>query len=255
MSLIVYDLFGEKRDKVQRAIDLVRSFEPPDKYYLAYSGGKDSIVVEAILRMAGVGYDVHYNMTTVDPPELVRFVIRQFEVVIYDLPDGSFKYFAVNGGSRLLFAATAQSVTGKRCIHFTIPKLSMRQLIVHKQFPPTRLARYCCEALKESHGEGRVVVTGVRWNESVGRKRNQGTVTIFNSKAAQVAEQQGARYNNNRARGIIMNYDDAATRRVVEMCYRTHKTMLNPIIAEGWNPGGFQFFGRAEKRGRFKSEI
>ena len=99
MSLIVYDLFGEKRDKVQRAIDLVRSFEPPDKYYLAYSGGKDSIVVEAILRMAGVGYEIHYNMTTVDPPELVRFVIRQFEAVIYDLPDGSFKYFAVNGGS------------------------------------------------------------------------------------------------------------------------------------------------------------
>ena len=45
-------------------------------------------------------------------------------------------------------------------------------------------------------------------------------MTIFNGKAAQVAEQQGARYNNNRARGIIMNYDDAATRRVVEMCYR-----------------------------------
>ena len=230
MSLIVYDLFGEKRDKVQRAIDLVRSFEPPDKYYLAYSGGKDSIVVEAILRMAGVGYEIHYNMTTVDPPELVRFVIRQFEAVIYDLPDGSFKYFAVNSGGRLLSPATAQSVAGKRCIHFTIPKLSMRQLIVHKQFPPTRLARYCCEALKESHGEGRVVVTGVRWDESAGRKRNQGTVTIFNGKAAQVAEQQGARYNNNRARGIIMNYDDAATRRVVEMCYRTHKTMLNPII-------------------------
>ena len=128
MSLIVYDLFGEKRDKVQRAIDLVRSFEPPDKYYLAYSGGKDSIVVEAILRMAGVGYDIHYNMTTVDPPELVRFVIRQFEAVIYDLPDGSFKYYAINSGGRLLSPATAQSVTGKRCIHFTIPKLSMRQL-------------------------------------------------------------------------------------------------------------------------------
>ena len=230
MSLIVYDLFGEKRDKVQRAIDLVRSFEPPDKYYLAYSGGKDSIVVEAILRIAGVGYEVHYNMTTVDPPELVRFVIRQFEAVIYDLPDGSFKYFAVNEGGRLLSLATAQGVAGKRCIHFTIPKLSMRQLIIHKQFPPTRLARYCCEALKEAHGEGRVVITGVRWDESAGRKRNQGMVTVFNGKAAKVAEQQGARYNNNRARGIIMNYDDAATRRVVEMCYRTHKTMLNPII-------------------------
>ena len=240
-------------------------------------------MVEAILRMAGVGYEIHYNMTTVDPPELVRFVIRQFEAVIYDrrwsssnlrfdlghprlrrgqlcqrqscLADGSFKYFAVNGGSRLLFPATAQSVTGKRCIHFTIPKLSMRQLIVHKQFPPTRLARYCCEALKESHGEGRVVVTGVRWDESAGRKRNQGTVTIFNGKAAQVAEQQGARYNNNRARGIIMNYDDAATRRVVEMCYRTHKTMLNPIIAEGWNPGGIPSFGQRPKPRTVESKI
>ena len=315
MSLIQYDLFGEKRDKVQRAVDLVRSFEPPDKYYLAYSGGKDSIVVEAILRMAGVGYETHYNMTTVDPPELVRFVIRQFEVVIYDrrwsssnlrfdlghprfrrgqlcqrqscLADGSFKYFAVHNHGKLLRPASAESIVGKRCIHFTIPKLSMRQLIVHKQFPPTRLARYCCEALKEAHGEGRVVVTAQgsfalgkavrakgaddpdrivilagapRWDESAGRKRNQGMVTIFNAEgwnpggipsfgrwpkprrsnrrferraAAKVAEQQGARYNNNRSRGIIMNYDDAATRRVVEMCYRTHKTMLNPIIAEG----------------------
>ena len=34
MSLIQYDLFDEKRDKVQHAINLVRSFEPPDKYYL-----------------------------------------------------------------------------------------------------------------------------------------------------------------------------------------------------------------------------
>ena len=59
MSLIIYDLFGGRRDKVQRAVELVRSFEPPDKYYLAYSGGKDSIVVEAILRMAGVGYEIH----------------------------------------------------------------------------------------------------------------------------------------------------------------------------------------------------
>ena len=85
-------------------------------------------MVEAILRMAGVGYDIHYNMTTVDPPELVRFVIRQFETVIYDLPDGSFKYYAINSGGRLLSPATAQSIAGKRCIHFTIPKLSMRQL-------------------------------------------------------------------------------------------------------------------------------
>ena len=28
----------------------------------------------------------------------------------------------------------------------------------------------------------------------------------------------------------MLNYDDSATRRTVEMCYRTHKTLVNPII-------------------------
>lgn len=42
MSLITYDLMGNKRDKVQIAIDRFRAFEPPDGYYLAFSGGKDS---------------------------------------------------------------------------------------------------------------------------------------------------------------------------------------------------------------------
>ena len=27
----------------------------------------------------------------------------------------------------------------------------------------------------------------------------------------------------------MLNYDDAASRRVVEICYRTHKTLVNPI--------------------------
>lgn len=42
MSLIEYDLFGQKRDKVQTAIDRLRAFEPKDGYFLAFSGGKDS---------------------------------------------------------------------------------------------------------------------------------------------------------------------------------------------------------------------
>jgi hypothetical protein len=131
----------------------------------------------------------------------------------------------------------------------------MRELIVKKQFPPTRLARYCCEKLKEANGEGRVVVTGVRWAESLRRKNNQGLVTIFNGKAAKVAEEQGARYTDNRARGIIMNYDDDAARRTVELCYRTNKTIVNPIIAEGWNPGGIPSFGQGPKPRTVESKI
>jgi hypothetical protein len=39
MALITYDLFDrEVKDKVKIAIERLRFFEPPEGYYLAYSG-------------------------------------------------------------------------------------------------------------------------------------------------------------------------------------------------------------------------
>ena len=57
-------------------------------YYVADSGGKDSACVLALCKMAGVRFDSHYNITTVDPPELVKFemCIRDRENVIKSLP-------------------------------------------------------------------------------------------------------------------------------------------------------------------------
>ena len=64
-----------------------------------------------------------------------------------------------------------------------------------KQFPPTRLTRYCCEYLKESSGKGRVTVTGVRKYESNNRKKNQGAVVIFDGKiGALEAENTGINF-------------------------------------------------------------
>ena len=168
-KIIVYD-------KVQVAIQRLRSFEPPDGYWLAFSGGKDSVVIKALADMAGVKYEAHYSLTTVDPPELVYF-IRTFSDVIIDKP-----------------------------------KETMWQLIVRKRMPPTRIQRYCCEALKESGGVGRVVVTGIRWAESVRRKANRHLVDIGGKN------------------GIVHNDDNDDSRRAVEQCYRTQKTLLNPII-------------------------
>ena len=34
------NVFG--RDRVETAIERIRTFEPPEGYYLAFSGGKDS---------------------------------------------------------------------------------------------------------------------------------------------------------------------------------------------------------------------
>jgi len=124
-------------DKVQVAIERLRRFEPDDGYYLAYSGGKDSTVILELARMAGVQFDAHHNLTTVDPPELVQFVRSQPEITIER------------------------------------PEHTMWELIIQEGTPPTRRIRYCCRKLKEHGGTGRTVITGVRWAESARRKRTR----------------------------------------------------------------------------------
>ena len=165
MSLITYDLMGNKRDKVQIAIDRLRAFEPPDGYYLAFSGGKDSQCVYHLAQMAGVKFDAHYRVTSVDPPELVRFIKHEYPDVSFDIPHDK---------------------DGK--------PISMWNLIPKKLMPPTRIARYCCDILKESGGTGRLTITGVRWAESHNRKSNQGIVTITGKKKSNqiAAEVNGA---------------------------------------------------------------
>lgn len=44
------------------------------------------------------------------------------------------------------------------------------------------------------------------------------------------AEEVGADYEISKQGGLIMNCDNDESRRVVEHCYRTTSTMINPII-------------------------
>lgn len=71
--LISQTLF-DKVDKVADAIKLLRENEPPEGYYLCFSGGKDSVVTYDLAVKAGVKFDAHHNITTVEPPELMRFI-------------------------------------------------------------------------------------------------------------------------------------------------------------------------------------
>lgn len=127
------DLWG--KTALDYSIEILRTFEPPEGYYLAFSGGKDSVCIKALADIAGVKYDAHYNLTTVDPPELVHFIRDQH-------PD----------------------------VEIHRPEQTMWQLIVKKGMLPTRIARWCCEELKERGGHGRLVVTGVRSAESPRRR-------------------------------------------------------------------------------------
>ncbi|MBR5202676.1 MAG: phosphoadenosine phosphosulfate reductase family protein [Clostridia bacterium] len=197
MALKEMTLEGGVIDKVQIAIDRYKAFEPPEGYYLAFSGGKDSVVIKALADMAGVKYDAHYNVTSVDPPELVAFIRDKYPDVSRDIPrdkDGN--------------------------------AITMWNLIPKKKMPPTRLARYCCAVLKESSGKGRITVTGVRWAESVRRKENQGLVLLRDG-AKDLKNENGKKTSKG---GLVLNDDNDENRRMVEQCYRTRKTLMNPIV-------------------------
>lgn len=186
-------------NKVQKSLERLKLFEPPEGYYLAFSGGKDSVVCKRLLDMAGVKYDATYRITSVDPPELVRFIKEQHPDVKREWP----RY--PDGGI-----------------------VTMWNLIPRKLMPPTRIQRYCCKCLKESGGDGRMCVTGVRWAESVNRKKNQGVVTMMKEKMTEELDNLGFTPTNRG--GVVLVNDNDESRRMVEQCYKRSKANLNPII-------------------------
>jgi len=174
------------KNKIEVAIDRIKMFEPEDGYYLAFSGGKDSIVCKELLNMAGVKYDAHYNHTTVDPPELIRYIREHHPEVVADYPTKT-----------------------------------MWKLIEEKHMPPTRIVRYCCKELKEGGGDGRMVVTGVRWAESVRRRNTRSEVEFMTtSKSKTTAE----------FKEIFLMSDNSERRNMTENCTLRGKFILNPII-------------------------
>lgn len=78
-------LFGTI-DKVDSAIRRIKLHEPEEGYYVAFSGGKDSCVVLDLVKKSGVKFDAHFNLTTVDPPEVVRFVKQNHPEVTIEKP-------------------------------------------------------------------------------------------------------------------------------------------------------------------------
>lgn len=82
MSLIEYRIDGTY-DKEQHAIEVLQAFCPKEGYYVAFSGGKDSVCIKALCDLAGVKYDAHYRVTSIDPPELVQFIKRTYPDVAF----------------------------------------------------------------------------------------------------------------------------------------------------------------------------
>lgn len=133
------------QSKIEYSITLLRKCErmaleldPENGFYLAFSGGKDSQALYHIAKMAGVKFKAHMNLTSVDPPEVIRFVKRNY-------PD----------------------------VELIPPKMSIYDMACRKQMLPTRIIRWCCSEYKEMSGAGKVTLIGIRHAESTKRAKRK----------------------------------------------------------------------------------
>lgn len=142
------------RKKIEYSIDLLRKSEkmalrldPENGFYLAYSGGKDSQALYHIAEMAGVKFKAHMNLTSVDPPEVIRFVKQHY-------PD----------------------------VELIKPKMSIYDMALKKHILPTRSFRWCCAEFKEMSGAGKVTLIGIRKAESASRNKREEISTQIKGK-------------------------------------------------------------------------
>ena len=133
------------QDKIDYSINLLRKAEslalkldPENGFYLAFSGGKDSQALYHIAKMAGVKFKAHMSLTSVDPPQVIRFVKKNY-------PD----------------------------VELIKPKMSIYDMAIKKHMLPTQRIRWCCAVYKEVHGVGSVTLTGIRWQESIRRAKRK----------------------------------------------------------------------------------
>lgn len=115
---------------IRKAESLALALQPEQGFHVGFSGGKDSQVLMALVKMAGVKYRAVYNVTTNDPPENIYFIRKHY-------PDVEFEH------------------QGKNLYR-----------LIEKKGVPTIFHRWCCDIFKESSGAGSVVLTGVRREES-----------------------------------------------------------------------------------------
>ena len=146
-------------NKEKEAVNFIRkaaslAMRMSDKgIHVAFSGGKDSQVLLALIEMSGVKHHAEMQVTSVDSPNLMKFVRKHYPQV-----------------------------------HLNLPKMNMRELIVHKKMLPTRQARFCCAFLKEQAGAGTVTAIGIRKAESARRAKRHPVEVIGQRKGFDIID-------------------------------------------------------------------
>lgn len=197
------------QEKIQHSVELLRkserlalAYDSEDGFYLAFSGGKDSQCLYHIASLAGVKFKAHMSLTSVDPPEVIRFVKKQY-------PD----------------------------VNLVKPKKSIYQAAIDNQILPTMRVRWCCKEYKEGAGAGKVTLIGIRHAESA-RRANRNEVEISSRKysgdlegldeyrKARNAQKRGRKPKNYREVTIV----NATGERTLGCIRGQESLLISPII-------------------------
>ena len=186
---------------LQKAEKIALSYDPDHGYYLAFSGGKDSQCLYHIAQLAGVRFQAHMNLTSVDPPEVIRFVKKNYPEV-----------------------------------ELIKPGKSIFQHAIEKQILPTMRVRWCCAEYKETAGAGKVTLIGIRKAESSRRaKRNE--VEINNRKFSgdldgleEYRQEQKAKRMKRKSKADGVNITNADEEQTLGCIHGKESLLISPII-------------------------
>ena len=186
---------------LQKAEKIALNYDAEQGYFLAFSGGKDSQALYHIAQLAGVRFQGHMNLTSVDPPEVIRFVKTNYPEVELRKP-------------------------GK----------SIFQHAIEKQILPTMRVRWCCAEYKETAGAGKVTLIGIRKAESSRRaKRNE--VEINNRKFSgdldgleEYRQEQKAKRMKQKSKADGVNITNADEEQTLGCIHGKESLLISPII-------------------------
>ena len=186
---------------LQKAEKIALNYDAENGYYLAFSGGKDSQALFHMTQLSGVKFCGHMNLTSVDPPEVIRFVKKNYPEIELIKPDKS-----------------------------------IFQHAIENQILPTMRVRWCCAEYKETAGAGKVTLIGIRKAESSRRsKRNE--VEINNRKFSgdldgldEYRQEQRAKRARRKSKEQGVNITNADEEQTLGCIHGKESLLISPII-------------------------
>lgn len=196
------------QDKIIYSVNLIRkaerlalAYDPENGFFNTFSGGKDSQCLYHLMQIAGVKHKTHMNLTSIDPPEVIRFVKTQY-------PD----------------------------VELSKPKDSIFNIAIKEKYLPTMRMRWCCNEYKENAGAGKVTTIGIRHDESP-RRRKRNEVEVSSRKFSGTLEgldeyrnELNSRKRRGRKPAVEINITNADGERVLGCIHGKETLLISPII-------------------------